>query len=195
MHHLLSLSRSIDGFARRLGQAVSWLIVVAAVISAGNAIIRKLFDSSSNAWLEAQWWLFAGAFLLAAPWTLAANEHIRIDILNSRFSERTRDVIDLVGHALFLLPMCLLLIWTSWQFFVTSYVQNEQSWNAGGLPQWPIKALIPFAFCVLFVQGLAEIIKRVAMMRGDLPRPVAKDAYHETVVGFADGAAKERVNG
>ena len=173
---LLTLARTIDGATTWLGRSVSWLIVVAAVISAGNAIIRKLFDISSNAWLEMQWWLFAIVFLLAAPWTLAQNGHIRIDILNERFSQRSRDIIDIVGHALFLIPMAALLIWTSWHFFWTSYAQNEQSWNAGGLPQWPIKALIPFAFTVLLIQGISELIKRVAMMTGHAPRHDTPDA-------------------
>lgn len=188
MSWALAFSRLIDGVTSRLGKAVSWLIVVAAVISAANAVIRKLFDISSNAWLEAQWWLFALAFLLAAPWALQQNEHIRIDILNNRFADRTRDLIDLIGHALFLLPMAALLVFTSWYFFLTSYAQNEQSWNAGGLPQWPIKALIPAAFALLFLQGLSEFIKRLAMMQGAIPRNPdgsERDSYHQTVTAFA----------
>lgn len=169
MRALLALSRWIDTATRIIGQSVAWLIIVAAVISAGNAVVRKLLDSSSNAWLEVQWWLFAAVFLLAAPWTLALNEHIRIDIVNERLSKRTRNIIELIGHTFFLLPTAALIAYTSWGFAMTSWQQNEQSANYGGLPQWPIKLLIPLAFWLLFAQGVSELIKRIAIMRGDLP--------------------------
>lgn len=191
MKTLLSLSRTIDRVSTWVGRSVAWLIVVAAVISATNAVIRKLFDSSSNAWLEAQWWLFAAAFLLAAPWALLKNEHVRIDILNNRFKPKTQDLIEIVGHAFFLIPMAILLVWTSWQFFLTSYGQNEQSQNAGGLAQWPIKAIIPLAFGLLGLQALSELIKRVAMFRGLMPRPDRSDTYHAAAAG-ADGAPPDR---
>ena len=169
MRALLALSRNIDTATRTIGQSVAWLVIVAAVISAGNAVVRKLLDSSSNAWLEVQWWLFAAVFLLAAPWTLAINEHIRIDIINERLSKRTRNIIELIGHTFFLLPTAALIAYTSWGFAMTSWQQNEQSSNYGGLPQWPIKFLIPLAFALLFLQGISELIKRIAIMRGDLP--------------------------
>jgi TRAP-type mannitol/chloroaromatic compound transport system permease small subunit len=169
MQALLAVSRWIDAATRLIGQSVAWLIVAAAFISAGNAVIRKLFDVSSNAWLELQWWLFAAAFLLAAPWTLALNEHIRIDILNERFPRWARNAVEVVGHGLFLLPMAGLIAYTSWDFFLSSYEQNEQSSNFGGLPQWPVKFLIPLAFALLFVQGISELIKRIAIINGDLP--------------------------
>jgi TRAP-type mannitol/chloroaromatic compound transport system permease small subunit len=168
MQILLAVSRWIDAATRLIGQTVAWLIVVAAVVSATNAVVRKIFDLSSNSWLELQWWLFAAVFLLAAPWTLALNEHIRIDIVNERLPRWVRDAIDLVGHIIFLLPMAALVVWTSWPFFVVSYEQNEQSVNYGGLPQWPIKFLIPVAFAILFIQGISELIKRIAIMTGDL---------------------------
>ncbi|MEE8100072.1 MAG: TRAP transporter small permease subunit [Hyphomicrobium sp.] len=171
MRALLQVSRLIDAATERLGRSVAWLVVVAALISAGNAIIRKLFDTSSNAWLELQWWLFSAVFLLAAPWTLALNEHIRIDILNERYPRWLRNTIEIVGHTLFLLPMAAIIVWTSWPFFVASFLQNEQSLNYGGLPQWPAKFLIPLAFTILFVQGLSELIKRIAIMRGELAEP------------------------
>jgi len=171
MRALLQVSRLIDAATERLGRSVAWLVVVAALISAGNAIIRKLFDTSSNAWLELQWWLFSAVFLLAAPWTLALNEHIRIDILNERYPRWLRNTIEIVGHTLFLLPMAAIIVWTSWPFFVASFLQNEQSPNYGGLPQWPAKFLIPLAFTILFVQGLSELIKRIAIMRGELAEP------------------------
>jgi len=129
-----------------------------------------------------QWWLFAAVFLLAAPWTLAVNEHIRIDVVNSRLSQRARNIIELIGHALFLLPTAAMIVYTSSIFFATSYAQNEQSPNAGGLPQWPIKILIPVAFAWLFAQGISELIKRIAIMRGDMAEPVVHGTYHEAAV-------------
>jgi TRAP-type mannitol/chloroaromatic compound transport system permease small subunit len=169
MHALLAASRWIDAGTRLLGQSVAWLVIVAAVISAGNAVVRKLFDISSNTWLELQWWLFAAVFLLASPWTLAINEHIRIDILNERLPRWARNAIEIVGHLFFLLPMAAIVTYTSWYFFLASWEQNEQSSNFGGLPQWPVKLLIPVAFAILFLQGISELIKRIAIMRGDLP--------------------------
>jgi TRAP-type mannitol/chloroaromatic compound transport system permease small subunit len=179
MRGLLEVSRLIDTGTRRLGEWVAWLVVAAALISAGNAVIRKLFDTSSNAWLELQWWLYAAVFLLAAPWALAQNEHIRIDILSQRFPRRVRNWIEIIGHALFLMPMAAIVVWTSWPFFVASWVQNEQSSNYGGLPQWPAKLLIPLAFAVLFVQGVSELIKRIAIMRGETPETIL-GAEHST---------------
>ena len=139
------------------------------LISAGNALVRKLFDISSNAWLELQWWLFAAVFLLAAPWTLALNEHIRIDIVNERFPRWLRQLIEVIGHVFFLLPVAAIVAYTSWDFFLTSFDQNEGSSNYGGLPQWPVKFLIPLAFALLFLQGVSELIKRCAIINGDLP--------------------------
>lgn len=190
MQRLLALSRLIDRATIRLGQAVSWLIVVAVIISAGNAVVRKLLATSSNAWLDLQWWLFAAVFLLAAPWTLAANEHIRIDILNSRWSRPVRNAVEIVGHVFFLLPMAALVLWSSWHYFLTSWRQNEQAINAGGLPQWPIKALIPAAFAILLVQGLSELIKRVAVVRGLIAEPhETHHAHHEAMVEAAEAIA------
>lgn len=173
MGALLALSRGIDRFTERLGRLVAWLVVAAIVVSAANAIVRKALDQSSNAWLELQWWMFGAVFLLAAPWTLKANEHIRIDVLSSRLPRAARDRIDIIGHALFLIPVAAVVLMTSWPFFARSYLQNEQSANAGGLPQWPPKLLIPLAFGLLLVQGLSELIKRVAILRGDLDRQPA----------------------
>jgi len=166
---LLPVSRSIDAFNLRLGKWVSWLILVMVLISATNATVRKVFDTSSNAWLELQWVLFSVVFLLCSPWTLLANEHIRIDIVNNLFPKRVRNIIDVVGHAFFLLPLCLLMIVTGLPFFLRSYEINEQSMNAGGLPQWPAKSLVLVGFSVLFIQGVSELIKRLAIMRGLIP--------------------------
>lgn len=202
MQALLALSRAIDAATRFIGQWVAWLIVAAAVISAGNAIVRKLFDISSNAWLELQWWLFAAVFLLAAPWTLALNEHIRIDIMNERLPRWTRNAIEIIGHLFFLLPMAALVTYTSWSFFIASWQQNEQSSNYGGLPQWPVKFLIPLAFAILFVQGISELIKRIAIMNGDLPddrldvgHPAsAHDAGHLEPAGISNDASPQTKN-
>jgi TRAP-type mannitol/chloroaromatic compound transport system permease small subunit len=184
MRALLAISHWIDAATRTIGQSVAWLIVVAALISGGNALIRKIFDVSSNTWLELQWWLFAAVFLLAAPWTLALNEHIRIDIVNERLPRWARNAIEIIGHVFFLLPMAALVAYTSWPFFVSSYEQNEQSSNFGGLPQWPVKLLIPVAFALLFVQGLSELIKRIAIINGDLPED---GAGHSTAAPARSG--------
>jgi TRAP-type mannitol/chloroaromatic compound transport system permease small subunit len=181
MQALLGLSRAIDAVNTWIGRHVAWLILIAAIISAGNAIIRKLFDTSSNAWLEVQWWLFGLAFLLAAPWTLKDNDHIRIDIVSAQLSQRTRNIIEVIGHVFFLLPTAALILYTSYHYAAISWLQNEQSKDAGGLPQWPIKALIPLAFALLFAQGLSELIKRIAIMRGDIPEPKPQGGYHEAV--------------
>ena len=181
MKTLLALSRRIDSASGWIGHAVSWLIVAAVFVSAGNATIRKIFDVSSNAWLEVQWWLFALVFLLAAPWTLRDNEHIRIDVVNAQLSQRLRNWIEILGHVFFLLPMAALLAWCSWHYSAISWMQNEQSLNAGGLPQWPIKLLMPLAFALLFVQGLSELIKRIAIMRGLGNGAPHDHSYHETV--------------
>src|SRR5215468_5808042 len=168
---LLALSRVIDAVNFRIGKVLSWLILAAVVVSATNAVIRKLFDTSSNAWLELQWVLFGTVFLLCSSWTMLANEHIRIDIVNNLLPKRTRDTIDIIGHALFLLPLTIIMIITSVPFFIRSFSINEQSMNAGGLPQWPAKSLILIGFILLFWQGISELIKRIAVMRGLIPDP------------------------
>lgn len=171
MQGLLALSRAIDAVNYRIGKLVAWLVVAAVVVSAANATIRKLFDTSSNAWLELQWYLFSVVFLMCASWTLMANEHIRIDIVNNMFPKRLRNWIDVVGHLFFLLPFTLVMIVTGWPFFRASFRVNEVSSNAGGLLVWPIKLLVPVAFMFLFLQGLSELIKRIAVMRGLIPDP------------------------
>jgi TRAP-type mannitol/chloroaromatic compound transport system permease small subunit len=170
---LLKLSRAIDAFTRWTGKRLAWLILVAVVVSALNAIVRKTFDTSSNSWLELQWVLFSIVFLLCSPWTLLDNEHIRIDIVNNLLPNKVRNVIDLVGHALFLLPLTIVMIITGVPFFLRSFQINEQSGNAGGLPQWPAKSLIMLGFAFLLVQGISEFIKRIAVMRGLIPDPHA----------------------
>ena len=173
MQSLLRLSQGIDTFTRWTGKRLAWLILVAIIISAVNAIIRKGFDVSSNSWLELQWVLFGIVFLLCSPWTLLDNEHIRIDIVNNLFSKRWRDIIDVIGHVFFLMPLCIVMIITGGPFFMRSVEVNEQSSNAGGLPQWPAKSLIIIGFAFLLVQGISELIKRIAVMRGLIPDPHA----------------------
>ncbi|MTV13979.1 MULTISPECIES: TRAP transporter small permease subunit [Bradyrhizobium] len=173
MQSLLKLSRGIDAFTRWSGKRLAWLILVAVIISAINAVVRKTLDVSSNSWLELQWVLFSIVFLLCSPWTLLDNEHIRIDIVNNLLPKRVRDMIDVIGHLFFLLPLCVVMIVTGGPFFWRSYQINEQSGNAGGLPQWPAKSLIIIAFAFLFVQGISELIKRIAVMRGLIPDPHA----------------------
>jgi len=171
VHALLAVSRIIDAINSRLGKWVSWLILAVVIISAANAVSRKVLGLSSNAWLELQWVMFSLIFMLCSPWTLMSNEHIRIDIVNSLFPKTVRNIIDLFGHVVFLLPLTVVMIVTGWPFFVTSYRLNEQSFNSGGLPQWPAKSLVVIGFILLFFQGISEIIKRIAVMRGVIPDP------------------------
>ena len=178
MQAALRLSAGIDRLNEAIGKSAYWLILVAVLVSTVNAIVRKAFDVSSNAWLELQWQLFGAVFMLCAAYTFLKNEHIRIDILNSRFSKRVRDWIDLLGHVLFLMPFVLLMIVDGWPFFLASYRINEQSLNAGGLPQWPPKLLVPVGFFLLFLQGISEIIKRVAVMQGRIPDPHGDEPVH-----------------
>jgi TRAP-type mannitol/chloroaromatic compound transport system permease small subunit len=177
LQSLLGLSRGIDAFTRWTGKRLAWLILLAVIVSAVNAIVRKSFDVSSNSWLELQWVLFSIVFLLCSPWTLLDNEHIRIDIVNNLLPKRLRDIIDLIGHAFFLLPLTIVMIITGGPFFMRSYGVSEQSGNAGGLPQWPAKSLIIIGFTFLFVQGISELIKRVAVMRGLIPDPHASQVH------------------
>ncbi|MGE5771647.1 MAG: TRAP transporter small permease subunit [Hyphomicrobiales bacterium] len=174
---LLPSTRVVDSFNTWVGKRLAWLILAAVVVSAANATIRKVFDTSSNSWLELQWVLFSIVFLLCSPWTLLANEHIRIDIVNNLLPKRLRDTIDVVGHAFFLLPLAFIMIITGIPFFVRSYQINEQSGNAGGLPQWPSKALIMIGFTLLLIQGLSELIKRIAVMRNLIPDPHATQVH------------------
>jgi TRAP-type mannitol/chloroaromatic compound transport system permease small subunit len=178
MGGLLGLSRVIDKLNEFIGRYVAWLIVLAVVISAGNAIVRKLFDTSSNAWLEMQWWLFGMVFLLCAPWTLASNEHIRIDIVNSLMPNWLKQAIEVIGHTLFLIPVAIVMLYTSWPFFMSSFLQNEQSTNAGGLPQWPAKFLVPLGFALLLIPGISELIKRLAIIKGDLAETTSGGGHH-----------------
>ena len=186
MKALLRLSRAIDVLNTRIGQIVAWAILAAILVSAVNATVRKVFNTSSNSWLEIQWILFGAVFLLCAAWTLLSNEHIRIDIVNGALPKRARDWIDVIGHLFFLHPMALLLTVLGWPFFWRSLLQNEQSTNAGGLPVYPSKFLIPLAFTLLLVQGVSELIKRIAIIRGDLQDTVSGGGHHAAAEAEAE---------
>ena len=163
---LINCSRAIDWLNEKIGTVSNVLILAACVVSAGNAMVRYAFDTSSNAWLEAQWYMFAFVVMLGASSTLRRNEHVRVDVFYTNLSERGQHWVDILGTVLFLLPTCVLLGWLSWPFFIQSYAVNEASNNAGGLLRWPVKLLIPVGFAFLTLQGLSELIKRVAALRG-----------------------------
>src|SRR6185437_1635550 len=168
---LLPLTRVVDGFNTWVGKRLAWLILAAVIVSALNATVRKIFDTSSNSWLELQWVLFSIVFRLCSPWTLLDNEHIRIDIVNNLLPKWLRNAIEVVGHAFFLLPLALIMVVTGIPFFLRSYEIGEQSGNAGGLPQWPSKSLIMIGFAMLLAQGISELIKRLAIIYDLIPDP------------------------
>ena len=174
---LLPVTRVIDAVTTWIGKRLAWLILAAVVVSAVNATVRKVFDTSSNSWLELQWVLFSIVFLLCSPWTLLDNEHIRIDIVNNMLPKWLRSTIDAVGHAFFLMPLAIVMIITGIPFFLRSVEINEQSGNAGGLPQWPAKSLIMIAFVMLLIQALSELVKRIAVMRNLIPDPHATQVH------------------
>lgn len=170
MQGLLALSRAIDAITRFVGFHVRWLVLAAVLVSAINAIVRKAFDVSSNAWLELQALLFGAVFLLAAAYTLQKNAHVRIDVVSSRLSQKTRNWIDLLGHIFMLVPLCLILLWLTGPYALESFLSNEGSANAGGLIVWPSKALILIGFALLTAQAMSEIIKKLdAIASGSLP--------------------------
>lgn len=167
MRALLAFAGRIDALTERIGRSVKWLVLAATLISAGNALARYALGTSSNAWLEIQWYLFGAIFLLGAGYTLKRDGHVRIDVFYHRFGSRGRAWIDLLGGMFFLLPMALLLAWLAWPMFHEAWVGHEMSPDAGGLVRWPVKLLLPVGFGLLALQGIAEVIKRVAAIRGD----------------------------
>lgn len=169
MSQLMRISRLIDAVNDAIGKWAKWLILLAVLVCAGNAIIRYTFSVSSNAWLELQWYMFAAVFLLGAPYTLRKDEHVRIDVIAGRFSERTQVWIDIVGILLFLFPISAIILWLAIPYFWLSYAGHEMSGNAGGLIRWPAKFLIVAGFFLLILQGLSELIKRFAYLKGLLP--------------------------
>ena len=190
MDALLGLSRGIDRVNTFIGRNVSWLILVAVLVSAANAVIRKVFNTSSNSWLELQWYLYGAAFLGAAAYTLKENEHIRIDIIYGMWSRRTQHWIDLIGHLFFLMPFVTLMIYFLYPWVMRSYRIGEVSTNSGGLILWPAKAMLLIAFVMLFWQGISEIIKKIAIMRGVIEDPNPFVSHHEAAE--LEGAAMVR---
>jgi len=191
MAGLLALSRAIDRANEFIGKSVSWLILLAILVSAANAVIRKVFDTSSNAWLELQWYLFGAAFMLAAAYTLKQNEHIRIDIVYGLFSRRVQHWIDLLGHILFLMPFVTLMVIYFVPYVSLSIRSGEMSNNSGGLIVWPAKAILLVGFFLLALQGISEIIKKIAIMRGVLDDPNPFISAHEQAELEAKALADE----
>lgn len=195
MTPLLSLSTLIDKINERVGKGAFWLVLLMTIISAGNAVVRFIFDYSSNGLLEIQWYLFAAIFLLCSPYTLQKNEHVRIDVVSGKFSPRGLAIIDIIGTLFFLLPMVVLVLWLSLPLVANSFQINEMSANAGGLIRWPVKALLPLGFLLLALQGISELIKRVAFLQGLIADPNAKDnkpsAEEELAAAIAAAKAKE----
>lgn len=169
---MLAISRFIDTINEKIGDAVSWCLLLAVIICSGNALIRYLFNYSSNAWLEIQWYLYAAVFLMAAPVTLKRDEHVRIDVIVSRFSKRTQVWIDVLGFIFFLLPACLLILYLAWPYALASIQSGENSNNAGGLILWPAKLMIPVGFLLMSLQGISELIKRIAYLQGKIDSSV-----------------------
>jgi TRAP-type mannitol/chloroaromatic compound transport system permease small subunit len=176
MQALLKLSRAIDRLNDFVGRWIIWAILASTVISGVNAVVRKAFNTSSNAYLEVQWYLFAAAFLLAAGYTLLQGEHVKIDVIYSRFSRRNQNWIDIFGFAFFLLPMCAVILWLGTPFFLQGWHSGEMSSNAGGLIRWPVYLMIPVGFALLTLQGVSELIKRIAFHMGLIDDPAQKKA-------------------
>ena len=192
MKTLLRLSGLIDALNERVGHFSYWLILVAVLVSAGNAVVRYVFDTSSNAWLELQWYLFSAVFLFCAGYALLHNQHVRIDVISSRMSRRARTWIDILGTLFFLLPMAIAIMWMSWPVFVQAYELHEESSNAGGLIVWPARLMVPIGFLLLVLQGISELIKRVAFLRGLIPDPSEKNEGPSLEEQLAEALRKER---
>lgn len=177
MQLLLKLSRLIDALSERLGKLIYWLILIAVLISAGNAVVRKTLDTSSNAFLEIQWYLFSAVFMLGAGYVFLKNAHVRIDFLSNRFSPKVRNIVDILGMLLILVPLCVVFIDLSWPLFHRAWVSGEMSQNAGGLIRWPVYLLMPLGFGLLLLQAVSELIKRFAFLAGLIPDPIGHGAH------------------
>jgi TRAP-type mannitol/chloroaromatic compound transport system permease small subunit len=169
---LLKFSSAVDWFNAQVGRGIRWLVLAAVLISAVNAIVRKTFNISSNAFLEVQWYLFAGVFMLGAGYAFMRNVHVRIDFISSKLSKHTNTIIDAIGIVVFLIPLCLILIGLSWPLFYNAWVSGEMSQNAGGLIRWPVLLLIPVGFSILLLQAFSELVKRIAFLRGAIAEPM-----------------------
>ena len=174
MQALLKISRGIDWLSTQIGKYVIWLILASTLISGVNAIARKVFNVSSNAFLEVQWYLFAASFLIAAGYTLLQGEHVKVDVISGRLSKRKQIWIDIIGFTLFLTPMCLAILWYGTPYFIRGFESGEMSNNAGGLIRWPVYAMIPLGFGLLLLQGWSELIKRIAFLQGLIEDPTVK---------------------
>lgn len=192
MNLLLKLSRLIDVMNEKIGRTAMWAILAAVIISALNAVVRKAFNWSSNSLLEIQWYLFSAVFLFGAAYTLLHNEHVRIDVVSGRFSRRTQVWIEVFGTVFFLLPMCFMILWLAVPFALHSFESGEVSVNAGGLTLWPVKALLPIGFFLLTLQGVSELIKRVAYLMGLTPDPVEKHEFPTAEENLIDEIKKMR---
>jgi TRAP-type mannitol/chloroaromatic compound transport system permease small subunit len=178
LRFLLSISRGIDWVNEHVGRLVYWLVLATVLISAGNAIMRKMFSLSSNAWLELQWYLFSAVFLLCAGYTLLRNEHVRIDVVAGRFGAKAQAWIDILGTVFFLLPMSVTIMVLSWPYFLRAYTEHEISGSAGGLVLWYARLLLPVGFLLLSMQGVSELIKRIAFVAGAAPDPVKRHDHN-----------------
>jgi TRAP-type mannitol/chloroaromatic compound transport system permease small subunit len=191
---LLKISDAIDRMSNHIGQLVRWLVLAAVLISAANAISRKVFNLSSNAYLEVQWYLYAGVFMLGAAYVFLHNGHVRIDFVSSHLSKRTNAILDAIGIVVFLMPLCVILIDLSWPFFMRTYESGEMSENAGGLIRWPVVGLIPLGFAILLLQSVSELIKRIAFLTGARDAPFSygheKSAEEELVEEFQAAASQ-----
>lgn len=174
MNALLKLSKWIDTLTEWVGKSITWVILIVTLISAGNAVMRYTINYSSNAFLEIQWYLFALIFLMSAGYTLMKNEHVRIDLISSRFSQRGRAWIDIFGIIFFLMPMAIAIMWMSWPIFVLALKNSEYSSNAGGLIVWPARLMVPVGFFLLVIQGVSELIKRIGFLLGQCPDPTER---------------------
>ena len=192
MQALLQFSRLVDALSARIGQVAMWLILITTFISAGNAVVRKVFNNSSNALLEIQWYLFAAVFMLGAGYAFLSNAHVRIDFISSKFSARTRNWIDIGGIVLFLFPLCYMMITLGWPTFQNAWVSGEISTNAGGLVRWPVYGLIPLGFALLMLQGASELIKRAAFLTGVGPDALDHSGPSEAELLAKDIAEQEK---
>lgn len=192
MKALLILSGWIDRCSERLGHVIYWLVLVAVLISAANAVVRKAFNMSSNAFLEIQWYLFSAIFLFCAGYTLLRNQHVRIDVIAGRLSKRAQAWIDVFGTLFFLFPMAIMIMWLSWPVFIETYQRHEVSSNAGGLIVWPARLLVPIGFFLLIAQGFSELIKRLAFLMGLIPDPTEKHEEKTAEEELAEEILKAR---
>lgn len=202
MHALLKFSRAVDWLNAQIGKYVIWLILASTLISGINAVVRKVFNMSSNAFLEVQWYLFAASFLIAAGYTLLNQEHVKIDVVSGRLSKTKQIWIDIIGFAFFLTPLCLVILWHGTAFFLQGYRSGEMSNNAGGLVRWPVYAMIPLGFSLLMLQGWSELIKRIAFLKGMIEDPThkrvektAEEELAESIRQMAEAEARTKTQG